>query len=98
MAIAALLGIAAVLPAPAGAQAPAKRPFTPADVARVREGTDPAGSPDGAWVGHVVHSADTAADRGQSDVWMTSWDGQRTIQLTHTAKESEHSPRWSPDG
>jgi dipeptidyl aminopeptidase/acylaminoacyl peptidase len=98
MVVAAMLGIAAVLSAPLAAQAPAKRPFTPADVARLHDVNDPVVSPDGAWVVYLVTSADTAADRRQSDIWMTSWDGNRTIQLTHTAKESEHSPRWSPDG
>ena len=85
-------------PAQATAQGTAKRAFTPADVARIRNVSDPVISPDGAWVAYVVSNADTAADRRQSDIWMTSWDGRRAIQLTHTPKESEHSPRWSPDG
>ena len=32
-----------------------------------------------------------------TDVWMTSWDGSRSVRLT-TSKSSEHTPRWSPDG
>jgi dipeptidyl aminopeptidase/acylaminoacyl peptidase len=94
----AALLFALALPGSAAAQAPAKRPFTPSDVLRLRDVTDPAISPDGAWVAYVVRTADTTADRRQSDIYMTSWDGSRTIRLTHTEKESEHSPRWSPDG
>jgi dipeptidyl aminopeptidase/acylaminoacyl peptidase len=90
--------LATPLSAQAPAQAAAKRAFTSADVARIRNVSDPVVSPDGAWVAYVVSSADTAADRRQSDVWMTSWDGKRTIRLTHTERASERSPRWSPDG
>jgi hypothetical protein len=29
---------------------------------------------------------------------MTSWDGATTLRLTTTERESEDTPRWSPDG
>src|SRR4051812_8220913 len=106
MGVTALFGFAVVvatplarpLATPLAAQAPAKRASTSTDAARLRTVSDPAISPDGAWVVFAVSNADTTADRRQSDIWMTSWDGSRTIRLTHTEKASEHSPRWSPDG
>jgi len=79
------------------AQAPARRPFSLDDLARIRHVSDPQISPDGAWVSYTVTTTDTARDRTQSDVWMTSWDGTRTVQLT-SSPESEHMARWSPDG
>ena len=36
-------------------------------------------------------------DRHDSDIWMTSWDGRQSVRLT-SSKESETTPRWSPDG
>ncbi len=68
------------------------------DLARVRELGDPRLSPDGAWVAYTVATQDLPHDVSQSDLWMTSWDGATTVQLTSTAKDSETSPRWSPDG
>lgn len=79
------------------AQAPPRRLFSLDDLARIREVTDPQISPDGAWVSYTVTTVDTVRDRKQSDVWMTSWDGSRTVQLT-ASPESEHQARWSPDG
>ena len=67
------------------------------DVARVRNVSDPRISPDGAWVAYSVRTPDLKEDRNTSDVWMTRWDGQESVRLT-TSKESESTPRWSPDG
>jgi dipeptidyl aminopeptidase/acylaminoacyl peptidase len=75
-----------------------KHPFSPADVVRIQDVSDPVVSPDGEWVAYVVRSADVEKDRRQSDVWMARWDGSRSVRLTHTAEESERAPRWSPDG
>ena len=84
-----------------GAQAPAPpasaRPFTLDDVLRVRDVREPEISPDGGWVAYTVSSADTGEDRSRSAVWMTSWDGARTVRLT-TSQQGETTPRWSPDG
>ncbi len=78
-------------------QAAQRRPLSLDDASRVRDVTDPAISPDGAWVAYVVTSENLKDDRNDSDIWMASWDGTRNIRLTWR-KESEHSPRWSPDG
>lgn len=88
-------GMAGVPPAPA--QAPAKRPVNVHDLFRLRTVRDVQLSPDGAWVAYVVGTLDSARDRSNSDLYMVSWDGSRTVQLTFTP-DGENSPRWSPDG
>lgn len=94
--VAALL--APALAARLAAQGPSPaRPFTLDDILRIRDVSEPQIAPDGAWVAYTVSSADTAADRNTSAVWMTSWDGARTMRLT-TSPVGESTPRWSPDG
>jgi dipeptidyl aminopeptidase/acylaminoacyl peptidase len=78
-------------------QATAKRNLQLDDLYRLREVSDPQVSPDGAWVAYTVSVPDTAEDQANSDVWMTSWDGARSVRLTSN-KSSEATPRWSPDG
>jgi len=96
-ALLACLAAAGATPVLAQDRAPARHPFSPADAVAIRKVSDPAISPDGRWVAYVVTGADTLRDRRQSDVWMTSWDGSRTVQLTRSDR-SETSPRFSPDG
>lgn len=67
------------------------------DINAVREVSDPQLSPDGQWVAHVVRTADPVKDKVASHLWMSSWDGKQSVQLTYS-EDSEHSPRWSPDG
>jgi len=76
---------------------PAKRNFGLEDVARLKSVSDPQVSPDGSWVAYSVRTPDLKEDRNASDIWMTRWDGQESVRLT-TSKDSESSPRWSPDG
>jgi dipeptidyl aminopeptidase/acylaminoacyl peptidase len=78
-------------------QSAARRPLRVGDLYRLRDVRDPQLSPDGAWVAYSVTAIDSAKDKSDSDVWMTSWDGTQTIRLT-SSPESESSPRWSPDG
>ena len=80
------------------AQETAHRPLVLEDLPRLRDVGDPQLSPDGRWVAYDVTVVDLKADQHISDIWMTSWDGNTTLQLTRTPKESEHSARWSPDG
>jgi dipeptidyl aminopeptidase/acylaminoacyl peptidase len=80
----------------AGAQAAAKRPLRAGDVYQLRTVNDPQLSPDGAWVAYSVATPDSAKDKSDSDVWMTSWDGSQTIRLT-SSPDGESTPRWSPD-
>ena len=74
------------------------RPVTPDDYARLARVGDPQVDPSGQWVAYTVSTTDVAADKGQTHIWMVSWDGQRTVQLTNRAGESESTPRFSPDG
>lgn len=67
------------------------------DLHRLRTISEPEVSPDGKWVVYTVRTTDPKEDTRNSDIWMTSMDGTNTLQLTFT-KESEHLPRWSPDG
>ncbi|HXV60149.1 MAG TPA: S9 family peptidase [Vicinamibacteria bacterium] len=74
-----------------------KRRLAFSDLAALRSVSDPQLSPEGDWVAYVVRTSDLEDDRISGDLWMTSWDGRRTIQLTYT-DESESRPRFSPDG
>ncbi|WP_309662864.1 S9 family peptidase [Sphingomonas sp.] len=82
----------------ASASPAAARPLALDDLANLREVESPAIDPTGSWVAYSVGSIDTKADKSFSHIWMTSWDGTRSVQLTNRAKESESTPRWSPDG
>ena len=88
-----LILLALALASPLAAQ----RPVEAKDLLRIREVSDPQLSPDGAWVAYTVSTSDTVADKGDADVWMSSWDGKRSVRLTNS-KAKESSPRWSPDG
>lgn len=76
---------------------PAKRPLTPSDVTRLSLLGDPQVSPDGKWVAYVQSSVDVSKDKRNADVWMISWDGKESVQLTNSP-DGESTPRWSPDG
>ena len=81
-----------------GVQPLAARPLAISDVNNVRAVSSPAVDPTGTWVAYDVRSVDPKADKSFTHIWMTSWNGDRTIQLTNRDKESESTPRWSPDG
>jgi len=91
-------GLALFTASALAAQSPAgKRPLRVGDMYRLKTVSDPEISPDGKWVAYVVSSTDSAKDKSDSDIWMTSWDGAQTIQVT-SSPDGETSPRWSPDG
>ena len=75
-----------------------QRPITIDDQFRLIDVADPQLSPDGEWVAYTVTSTNVEADKRNADVWLVKYDGSSRQQLTHTATESETSPRWSPDG
>ena len=91
-----IFGIGLLVASVAGAR-PAGRPVDLDDLARIRTVSDPQISPDGERVVYAVRRVDTAEDRGDTDLWIASWDGSENRLLT-SGKESESSPRWSPDG
>src|SRR5689334_14508207 len=92
--VAALAGLLALA---AAASRAARRPVAVDDLLRLRDVSDPDISPDGAWVAYTVAVPDAREDRSIRNLWMTSWDGSRTLRLT-SDKASESSPRFSPDG
>jgi dipeptidyl aminopeptidase/acylaminoacyl peptidase len=67
------------------------------DMHRFHDVRDPQISPDGKWVSYTVSSVDTATDKSDTDVWMTSWDGTQHVRVT-SSPDGESAPRWSPDG
>ncbi len=77
---------------------PAARLITPDDIARIRTVGDPQVDPIGQWVAYTVEETDVAADKHLTHLWMTRWDGSRTVQLTNRPGENETTPRFSPDG
>lgn len=79
------------------ASAQNKRPLQPSDIYRLQTIGDPQISPEGTWVAYSLSNIDSAKDKRNNDLWMISWDGKETVQLTNSP-ESESSPRWSPDG
>ena len=94
----ALLGFvfAFVLVSPGPAQAQAPRALRSTDIYRLRDVGPARISPDGAWIAYAVTTTDSAKDKSDSDVWMVSWDGTRTLRMT-TSPEPEGNPRFSPD-
>ena len=89
-----VLAAAAVLPASAAD----KRLMTVNDLALLKTVSAPAIDPAGDWVAYSVTEVDAEGDKTFSHIWMTSWDGARTVQVTSRKGESESSPRWSTDG
>ncbi|AEI50600.1 peptidase S9 prolyl oligopeptidase active site domain protein [Runella slithyformis DSM 19594] len=79
------------------AQSTPKRPLKPSDVYRLQTLGDPHISPDGKWVAYTLSSVDSAKNKRNTDLWMQSWDGKESIQLTFSP-DGESQPRWSPDG
>ena len=59
------------------------RPLKVEDIDKMREVSSPAVDPSGKWVAYVVGTVDSKADKNFSHIWMTSWDGKQTLQLTN---------------
>jgi dipeptidyl aminopeptidase/acylaminoacyl peptidase len=77
--------------------AQSKRPLQPEDWYRLKTVSSPQVSPDGNWVLYQLRSIDSAKDRSVSDLWITSWDGKDSWQLTYDPS-GESAAKWSPDG
>ena len=82
---------------PALLNAQSKRPLRPGDIYHMQTIGDPQISPEGEWIAYTLTSTDSAKDKRNTDVWMISWDGKESIQLTNSP-DGESNPRWSPDG
>jgi len=74
-----------------------KRAISPSDVYRLQNVGNPHVSPDGQWVVYTLSSVDTSKDKRNNDLWMVSWDGKQSVQLTNSP-EGESAPKFSPDG
>ncbi|MBA4849986.1 S9 family peptidase [Emticicia sp. BO119] len=74
-----------------------KRNLKPSDIFRLQNLSDPQISPDGNWVSYTLSSVDSAKNKRNADIWMVSWDGKESVQLTHSP-DGESQGRWSPDG
>jgi dipeptidyl aminopeptidase/acylaminoacyl peptidase len=88
--------IALAAPALSAQTAPTRRALRPGDLYRFRDVGAGRLSPDGAWIAYTITTVDSAKDKSDSDVWMVSWDGTRTLKMAGSP-ESEGNPRWSPD-
>jgi dipeptidyl aminopeptidase/acylaminoacyl peptidase len=67
------------------------------DLYRIHAVSEARISPDGEWVAYTVTTPHREQDEEVSDLWMANWEGDVSLQLTRTP-QSEHHPRWSPDG
>ena len=67
------------------------------DLFEIKDVNDPQISPEGDWVAYTVRRPDLKADKSDTDIYMTRWDGQETVRVT-TSKGAETTPRFSPDG
>lgn len=76
---------------------PGSRPFTVQDMVAMQRVSDPQVSPDGRRIAFVLRSTDLKADRGRTDLWLTSLDGSLVRRLT-THPAADFNPRWSADG
>lgn len=79
------------------AQSDGKRKLLPSDVYRLQAIGDPQLSPEGSWVAYTLSTVDSTKDKRNTDIWMVSWDGTQSVQLTNSS-DGEGTPRWSPDG
>ena len=75
----------------------AQRTLTVDDFASIRDVGAPQLSPDGTWIVYTVRQPALKDDKNHTHVWMTSYDGTQSMQLTFS-ESSETAPRWSPDG
>jgi dipeptidyl aminopeptidase/acylaminoacyl peptidase len=91
-----LMGLAAILAAPATAQTP--RPMDYADIFRLTNLGGAELSPDGAWVVYEASKLQFPDWQRRTDLYVVSADGRTTRQLTYTEGEDETGARWQPRG
>ena len=74
-----------------------KRSLRPGDALKMKNTGDAQISPDGKWITYTLTTIDSAKDKRNTDIWMMSWDGAESVQLTNSP-DGENNPKWSPDG
>jgi dipeptidyl aminopeptidase/acylaminoacyl peptidase len=95
-----MVGLAAMLAAPANApaQTPTGRPMDYTDIFRLANLGDAELSPDGAWVVYQVSKLQFPDWQRRNDLYVVSADGRTTRQLTYTEGDDETGPHWQPRG
>jgi len=74
-----------------------KRPFTIADLYKIKNVTDPNISPNGKQVVFTVTEYFLEKGKSKTDIYLMNIDGSGLRQLTYNEAADLH-PRWSPDG
>ncbi len=74
-----------------------RRPIQFDDLISFGRVSDPQISPEGTWVAFVVTYQDTVQNNSNSNIYLTSMDGDSVRRLTNS-KGTDISPRWMPDG
>lgn len=69
----------------------------PGDIYRQKTISNPQASPDGNWILYQLRTVDSVKDKTNSDIWITSFDGKESWQLTYDPG-TESAAKWSPDG
>jgi dipeptidyl aminopeptidase/acylaminoacyl peptidase len=73
------------------------RPLQIDDLFAMKRMADPALSPDGRWIVFTLTTADLAANKNFSDLWIIGSDGQGLRRLTDEPA-ADRRAAWSPDG
>ncbi len=74
-----------------------KKPFTIADLYRLRAVEDPNFSPDGKQIAFVVRESNLEKGTTNSEIYLINVDGSDLRRMTNNESSDTH-PRWSPDG
>jgi dipeptidyl aminopeptidase/acylaminoacyl peptidase len=74
-----------------------RKPLHPQDLYQIPVLNDPEVSPDGKWISYTLSEPDTSKDKKINKLWMQSWDGRESVELTH-GPDGVNMARWSPDG
>jgi dipeptidyl aminopeptidase/acylaminoacyl peptidase len=87
--------LAGILPLIGAAQG--KRPFTIADIMKLKTVLGTQMSPDGSRVLYVVGEPNLKESTFNTDIWMVPHGGGPAVKLTNGPKRDD-TPRWSPNG
>ena len=89
-----LLAFSLVLPAAVRAE---PHPFNIHDLVSLNRISDAQVSPDGRLIAYVLRTTDLEANKGRTDIWLTTPSGGSPRRLT-THEAADNNPRWAPGG
>lgn len=89
-----LLAFALVLPV----TSLSARPMTPDDLVMLDRIVEHQVSPDGKWIVYALRSTDLEANRGRTDLWLTTADRPSTPRQLTRDPAADSAPRFAPDG